>query len=212
VAKYYPFQIGDFVGITAAYIAQYQPALTIIHSTLAPGTTRQVWKRSRQPVAYSAVRGKHASMHQDILGFTKFVSGPTPEITSAAAAQLRTLDLHVEEFDTPEALEVAKLLETTYFGVLIGWAQEAQRFAASVGAEYDEVMRFTAEIDYLPSVVFQPGFIGGHCVMPNIDLLQEMRASPMLDAIEESNEAKAAEWLEQGKRLDERLKPIPTKP
>ena len=33
----YPFQIPDFVKTTVDYINKYQPALTIINSTVAPG-------------------------------------------------------------------------------------------------------------------------------------------------------------------------------
>ena len=74
---------------------------------------------------------------------------------------------------SPEALELAKLLETTYFGLLIAWAQEMNRFAETANADYLEVGKFFREIGYLPNVLFQPGFIGGHCVMPNIALLQQ---------------------------------------
>jgi UDP-N-acetyl-D-mannosaminuronate dehydrogenase len=38
----YPFQISDFVGTTVRYMEKYRPALTIINSTVAPGTTRKV--------------------------------------------------------------------------------------------------------------------------------------------------------------------------
>ena len=43
----YPFQIKDFVGETARYIARYNPVLTIINSTVAIGTTRTVAKRTQ---------------------------------------------------------------------------------------------------------------------------------------------------------------------
>ena len=68
-------------------------------------------------------------------------------------------------------------------------------------------MALTEEVNYLPPVVFQPGFIGGHCVIPNIRLLETVCPSPFLDLIEESNEQKKNEWLEQGRDLDERITP-----
>ena len=46
----YPYQVDDFLGTTVAYIAQYQPTLTIIHSTVLPGTTRAVQERSKRAV------------------------------------------------------------------------------------------------------------------------------------------------------------------
>ena len=38
----FPFQIKDFVGETARYIELYHPALTVINSTVAVGTTRAI--------------------------------------------------------------------------------------------------------------------------------------------------------------------------
>ena len=38
----YPFRIHDFVGETVRYIQRFTPGLTVIHSTVAVGTTRTV--------------------------------------------------------------------------------------------------------------------------------------------------------------------------
>jgi len=116
--------------------------------------------------------------------------------------------MRVERFSSPEALELSKLLETTYLGLLIAWAQEVERYAREFEADYCEIMRFTEEIDYFPPVIFQPGFIGGHCVMPNIDLLQTVHSSPLVQAIKRSNAWKKDEWRNLGRPLGERLAPI----
>jgi UDP-glucose 6-dehydrogenase len=110
---------------------------------------------------------------------------------------------------TPEALELAKLLETTYFGLLIAWAQEMNRFSETVSADYVEVGKFFREIAYLPNVLFQPGFIGGHCVMPNIDLLQQRFPSEFLQVVKGSNETRKAELAAQKlQRPGGRLNPL----
>ena len=205
----YPYQVLDFVGTTCDYIAQYRPQLTVIHSTVLPGTTHGVEDRSGQAVAYSPVRGKHVSMARDLRRFTKFVAASSPDVAREAMEHLRDGGMPTEDFGVPEALELAKLVETTYLGVLIAWAQETERYAREVGAEYLQVMRFTEGIDYLPPVVFRPGFIGGHCVMPNIDLLEGVRSSPLLEAIRWSNAQKAEERQRQALPLEERLTPLP---
>lgn len=204
----YPYQVDDFVGTTVAYIAQYQPNLTIIHSTVLPGATRAVQEKSQGAVVYSAVRGKHANMKQDLLSYTKYVGGVNSDTTSAAMEHLKGAGMRVEEFSSSDALELAKLLETTYFGVLIGWAQEMERFAQYLDVDYYEVMRFTKEIDYLPPVVFRPGFIGGHCVMPNIELLRSISDSVMLDAIKRSNEMKSQQLIQNREEPVQRLTPV----
>ena len=85
---------------------------------------------------------------------------------------------------------MAKLTETTYFGVLIAWAQEVERYCDQVGVDYDEVVSIFDEIAYLPQVKFFPGIIGGHCVMPNIGILTKYFDSEILQALQASNRLK----------------------
>ena len=51
----YPFQVGDFVETAVNYIKQYQPELTIVHSTLVSGTMQEVFDRVGGLLAYSPV-------------------------------------------------------------------------------------------------------------------------------------------------------------
>jgi hypothetical protein len=91
---------------------------------------------------------------------------------------------------SPETTELAKLTETTYFGLLIAWAQEIERYCDQSGQNYDEVVSFYEEIHYLPASKYFPGIIGGHCVMPNINILQGCGPSVILKAILASNSMK----------------------
>ena len=75
---------------------------------------------------------------------------------------------------------------------MIAWAQEVERYADRAGAEYDEIVSFYDEINFFPQVKYFPGVIGGHCVMPNIELLQRSEPSEILEAIQLSNEKKIA--------------------
>ena len=188
----YPFNIPDFVGTTISYIEKYQPELTVINSTLRVGTVRQIQERVDTPVVYSPVRGKHAKMAQDMLRYQKFVAGPSPESTERAMQHFAGAGFRVAAFRTPEIGELSKLLETTWLGILIGWAQDVERMAAECGASYEEVNAFIQEISFLPTHVF-PGRIGGHCVMPNIALLRDKFSSMFLDAVVESNQIKERE-------------------
>ena len=116
-----------------------------------------------------------------------------------------------QRMSSPEALELAKILETSYFGVLVAWAQEMDRFAEAVDADYWETTDFFEEIDFFPPVGFQPGYIGGHCVMPNLELLEQVRPSPFIDAMRESNSRRAREWQGRGLSTADRLSPRPTR-
>jgi UDP-glucose 6-dehydrogenase len=188
----YPFQLPDFVGTTVSYIEKYKPALTIINSTLAVGTSRKVQERVSVPIVYSPVRGKHAKMEQDMIHYQKFVGGFDEQSTQRAAEHFAGAGFRVAKFRTPEAGELSKLVETTWLGVLIAWAQEIERLAVSRGASYEEVNAFIKEISFLPSHVF-PGRIGGHCVMSNIAILRKDFSSKFLDVVVDSNDTKERE-------------------
>src|SRR6267143_3858769 len=69
----FPFQNDRFVKQVLEYIRQYKPALAVINSTVAPGTTRRVGVESGADVVHSPVRGKHARMREEMLHYTKFI-------------------------------------------------------------------------------------------------------------------------------------------
>ena len=91
---------------------------------------------------------------------------------------------------SPEATELAKLTETTYFGVMIAWAQELERYCDQSGQSYEEITSFYDEIKFFPPVKYFPGIIGGHCVMPNIEILRRFNDSVILEAVQASNKMK----------------------
>src|SRR5205807_3945840 len=100
--------------------------------------------------------------------------------------------LKTKVLSAPEATELAKLTETTYFGLLIAWAQEVERYCDRLGQGYADVVSFYDEISFFPRVKYFPGIIGGHCVMPNIEILRKFDDSVILQAIQTSNQMKIA--------------------
>lgn len=194
----YPAEIDDFVGVTAGYVKRYGPAAVIVHSTVPVGTTRAVGERIGVPVLHSPVRGKHVRMVQELTHYVKFLGGDDPAVANTAARYFEAAGMKTRVLSSPEASELAKLTETTYFGVLIAFAQDVDRMARQVGVPYDEVITFYEEIGYLPRVPFFPGVIGGHCVMPNIKLLKRTFTSELLDAVEWSNELRRARENDAG--------------
>jgi UDP-glucose 6-dehydrogenase len=186
----YPFQIDDFVGETARYIDLFEPQLTIINSTVAVGTTRAVHERTGAAMVFSPVRGKHTRMLEELRRYAKFLGGTDDASTAMAVEHFEALGIPTRVVSSPEAAELAKLTETTFFGLMIAWAQEVERYCDQTGQDYDEVVSFYEEIGFFPPVKYHPGVIGGHCVMPNIEILRQLESSPLLDAVRWSNERK----------------------
>jgi UDP-N-acetyl-D-mannosaminuronate dehydrogenase len=186
----YPFKIDDFIGETVRYMKKYQPRLTVINSTVSVGTTRAIAEQAGMAVVNSPVRGKHVRMAQDLLRYDKFVGGTDKDSAERAARHFESVGMKTRVLSSAEATELAKLTETTYFGVIIAWAQEVERYCDQFGLNYDEVVSIYEEVPFFPPVKYFPGVIGGHCVMSNIEILRRMVRSDLLQAIETSNQQK----------------------
>lgn len=186
----YPFQIKNFVAETIRYIDLFKPKVTIINSTVAVGTTRLIAEQSGTAVVNSPVRGKHARMLEELCKYAKFVGAASPAEGRLAAKHFESMGLTTKVLSSPEATELAKLTETTYFGLMIAWAQEVERYCDLSEVDYREVTSFYDEIGFFPSVKYFPGVIGGHCVMPNIEILRKFDESLLLEAIQASNRMK----------------------
>ena len=158
----------------------------------------------------SPVRGKHARMLEEIRSYTKFIGPMDPASGKIAAQHFQGAGLKTKVLSAPEATELAKLTETTYFGLMIAWAQEIERYCDQAGQSYEEVASFYDEISFFPKTKYFPGVIGGHCVMPNIEILRKFDDSAILKAIKASNQEKIER--ETRKKLNEQnLKPVGTR-
>ncbi len=190
----FPFHSSDQYESTAIeYLRRFSPRLAVINSTVTPGTTRKIAAATSIPTAFSPVRGKHVQMTQDLLRYCKFVAAPEIATAHAAEEHFEQAGMKTRRINQVDALELAKLAETTYFGVLIAYAQELNRYCEKVGGDFYELTNFFDEIEFLPRVRYFPGFIGGHCVVPNINLMLKVARSPLLEAVLDSNEKRAVE-------------------
>lgn len=197
----FPFEVKDFVAEAARYIERFNPKLTIVNSTVGVGITRAIAERTGAAVVNSPVRGKHVRMREEMYHYQKFIGALNPATGEEAAKHFQAAGLKTKVLSTPEATELAKLTETTYFGLMIAWAQELERYCDLSGANYEEIISFYEEIRFFPTVKYFPGVIGGHCVMPNIKILRKFAKSDILEAIQVSNEMK----IEREAREKEKL-------
>lgn len=153
-------------------ISKFKPEGVIIHSTISPGTTERLQKKVDVPIVYSATRGVHKRMIKDLRRYTKFYSvyewAPKSRwVRKAYASRMRKAGVKTKEMSTPLVLELAKIVvDTSYYGWLINYAQLSNMIAIKHKVNYDEMWSFADEIHkYLgnrPKMF--PGFIGGHCL------------------------------------------------
>ena len=65
-----------------------------------------------------------------------------PAVAGLVAKHFESMELKTRILSSPEATELAKLTETTYFGLMIAWAQEVERYCDQSGQDYNEVAAF----------------------------------------------------------------------
>ena len=160
---------------------QFHPKGLIIHSTVKPNTTKSLQKLYDIPVIYSATRGIHKRMVSDMKRYTKFFAieknAPNREWAIKTFSKIfKNSNIKTKQLTDTITLELAKIVvDTSYYGWLINFAQLSNIIARNHGVDYDEMWSFSDEIQkYLgnrPKMF--PGFIGGHCVIPNLSLIDE---------------------------------------
>ncbi len=170
---------------------KFQPQGIIIHSTISPGTTKKIQSKLSVPVIYSATRGIHKRMINDLKRYTKFyaLESNAPRATWASnnySKLMKKCGVKTKKMSNPVTLELAKIIvDTSYYGWLINYAQLSNMIAIRHHVNYDEMWSFADEIQKIlgnrPKLF--PGYIGGHCVIPNLELIHDKN----LDLINEIN-------------------------
>jgi UDP-N-acetyl-D-mannosaminuronate dehydrogenase len=187
-----------FADIVKGYVDQYKPKLTVINSTVPPGTTLKVASACKCLVAHSPSRGVHINaehMIWEMKRWTKYVGGADAASSKAAKAHFEKMGLKVKVLKSCRETELAKLFETTYRAWMIACFQEMHRISRAFGAEFDEAVDFLEDThkERFDRPVMFPGVIGGHCLIPNTELLLKSYDSDMLRLILESNEKRKEE-------------------
>lgn len=188
----------EFINVTINYMHKFKPKLTIINSTVAPGTTQKIYEKTGFLVAHSPIRGMHKSletMKRDIMFWSKYVGGATPEAARLAKNHFEKLGLKVKILKSPIETELAKLFETIYRAWMITCFQEMHRISKYFGADFNEVVDMIEDIHrvHFNKPLHYPGVIGGHCLIPNTELLLKAYDSELLRLIIESNERRKKE-------------------
>ena len=160
---------------------KHTPRAIVIHSTISVKTTEVLQKKLGIPIIYSPIRGVHKRMLKDLRRYTKFYSvfdwAPHSNWASKLfVKRMNKVGIKTKKMTNPTTLELAKILvDTTYYGWLINYAQITNVIAMKHKVDYDEMWLFAEEINKFlgnrPKLF--PGYIGGHCVIPNLELMND---------------------------------------
>ena len=171
-----PGELTGFTDIVVNWVNKIKNTkVVIIHSTVKPGTTKSIQEKLSIPILFSPVRGVHRRFLDDIKKYTKFISFDGTEIDSKIKTDLENRFEKVDWMSTTKTAELAKILvDTTYYGWLINYAQITKMICEKENIDFDEMWKFADEIHEnlgnRPKMF--PGIIGGHCVIPNLNLVE----------------------------------------
>lgn len=183
-----------FITTVAGYMGKFNPQLTIIESTVLPGTTNKIWQITKKKIVHSPVRGRKAEGFKwGYYTYTKFIGPVKTEFGKLADEYYRSLGFKTHVCKSALETEFMKLMNGAYYGLMIAWFQEIRRICEEFNLNEEDILEFyrTNESESggeHKRPIFYPGFIGGHCIIPNIRLLQVTFDSKFLEAILESNE------------------------
>jgi len=169
-----PGELPEFVDITLDWISKMNGVKVVVHSTVKPGTTKMIQDKTKAQVLYSPVRGVHRRFLDDIKKYTKFISSDEKNLDPKIKSDLEKRFEKIDWMSTTKTAELAKILvDTTYYGWLINYAQITKMICDKEGIDFDEMWKFADEIhkNLGNRPKMYPGIIGGHCVIPNLNLI-----------------------------------------
>jgi UDP-2-acetamido-3-amino-2,3-dideoxy-glucuronate N-acetyltransferase len=173
---------GSFVEAVQQWQTRLTPQLTIVHSTVPVGTTRQLDRAVHSPVL-----GDHTNMAASLRAFVKWVGGP---LAAAAARHLEAAGFRCHVVATPEETELLKLMCLAKYGVSLAFAQYQADVCEQYGIDAADVLawdeNYNRHVDpqkHRPLLTPPGRSIGGHCVIPGTHLLHAAHPSPLLQEV-----------------------------
>lgn len=177
-----PWAVG-FAAVVRAYQDAWRPLLTVVHSTVPIGTTRQIPRAVHSPVL-----GRWRTMRRDLLSYPKWIGG---EGAAQAEKALTAAGMTCRRLATPEQTEALKLLCLAEYGAALAMDRYRRHVADIVGLDHrdlrdwDEAYNEHIEPTTLQRRILEwgPEAIGGHCVIPGAKILETQVPHPLIEGI-----------------------------
>lgn len=173
----YPYN-QDFLKVAVAAIKELKPKLVINDATVTPGTTRQIYKKTKVPIVHAPIVGKHPHLYRYLFEMEKVIGPVNDKAYKLAKKHFEELGLKTIRFSSPLESEMAKVLSATYYGWNIIFSKYVYELCQKHKADYNQVyVKFnqiynegykkTMPHVRRPILKHMPGEIGGHCVIPS---------------------------------------------
>jgi hypothetical protein len=183
---------GDkFVETVNQYRSDYAVKATIVFSTVAIGTTRQILG-----AVHSPVEGKHPKLADSMRIMPRWVGG----LSRPAERFFKEAGFMLKWCPKPEITEFLKLQSTSKYGVAIEFTRYIKAACDSLGMDFEYIREFDRDYNdlyrelglpqYSRYILHPPeGNIKGHCVRENSIILDAQYPSDFLKEIYRDKEA-----------------------
>lgn len=177
-----------FEAAVKEYIELYKPRVTIVYSTVPIGTCE------RLGVVHSPVEGKHPAIGLSIQNSPRwFGTSDRNKMVVARQGWFKTR-IPIRAMPSANFTEWLKLRSTSKYGINLVWTEYEAAVSKELGMDFSAVKQFDLDYNLLYSklgmqqfqrYILDPpeGKIGGHCVVPNAELLNKQYPSEMLSMI-----------------------------
>lgn len=181
----------NFVKIVKKEIKKIKPKLTIIHSTVAPGTIKKIGGIT----VHSPIRGMHPNLYPGIKTFVKYIGADNQKAGQLAKKHLESLGIKTKVFMPSVTTEIGKLLDTSYYALCIAWHGEMKKLCdkykidfkkavADFNQTYNQGYKKLGKLNVIRPVLHPPkDGIRGHCLILNAEILKKDYNSQALDLI-----------------------------
>jgi len=187
----------DFSNVVVKQTLLNKPNLVIINLTIKPGTTRQIFNNTKINIVHSPVMGVHPKLYYYLFQFPKFIGPINKTSGKLAKKHFVQMDLKTIVLNNPEETELAKLFDTTYYGlniVFCKWVKEIcsnkklnfSNVYTKFNHAYNEGYKNTLPNVIRPILKPVPGPIGGTCVVSNAKILNEFIPNKISKLIKEA--------------------------
>ena len=162
-----------------------------------------------QLLLHSPVRGRHPNMVGGLRKYVKFV-GPADstriqETEDFCKFYYTQLGIPYKVLSSADACALGKLTDTTWYLTQIVFANQISILCAKHNLNFDEVYtQFQETADtgvkfknvegraicesFVPRPVMTPGFVGGHCLIPNLEILKQDISPSFYSWVKQMNE------------------------
>jgi len=180
----------EFIAIVKKEIEEIKPKLVIVHSTVAPGTIKEIGGM----IVHSPIRGIHPHLYEGIKEFVKYIGADNETAGNTAKDHLEGLGLKVKIFYPSITTELGKLFSTSYYGLCIAWHGEMKEMCDKAGVNfaqavtdfnetYNETYPKLGKDNVVRPVLYPPQNIGGHCIASNAEILNKYHQSQAFNLI-----------------------------